>query len=70
MVKQLLEGLQNNFSDHSVAISNKKSIDYFIGIKRLFFLLDFFCDLKYLIGIISRKYFDRIVASFKKYVIL
>lgn len=26
MVKQLLEELQNNFSDHSVAISNKKSI--------------------------------------------
>ena len=26
MVKQLLEELQNNFSDHSVAISNKMSI--------------------------------------------
>ena len=26
MVKQLLEGLQNNFSDHSVAISKKISI--------------------------------------------
>ena len=27
MVKQLLEELQNNFSDHSVAISNKMSIE-------------------------------------------
>ena len=27
MVKQLLEELQNNFSDHSVAISNRMSIE-------------------------------------------
>ena len=38
--------------------------------KKIVFLLDFFCDLKYLIDIISRKYFDRIVASFKKYLLL
>jgi len=31
----------------------KKSIDYFIGIKRLFFLLDFICDLKYFILALS-----------------
>ena len=38
--------------------------------KILFFLLDFFCDLKYLIGIVSRKSFDQIVASFEKYLLL